>query len=500
METVAVSRFNDTFVRVQCSEPYVAMELDEFFTFKVPGYRFTPAYKNKLWDGTIHLFNMRKGQLYCGLVDYVRQFCEMNDYDLQIDDDVIVEDATITNDYVVNLIKSMTITSGGKPITPRDYQLLGTYYALKKRRTLLLSPTSSGKSLIIYMTIRGILDKIDNNKKILLVVPTTGLVSQMFSDFADYSEFDDGFDTASMCHKIMSGASKNSSARIFISTWQSIYKQPKTWFNQFSALLIDEAHLAKANSIKSIAEQMVSCPYKIGLTGTLDGTKTHRLVLEGLTGPVKRTIKTKELMERKQVANLSIKSVVIKYPEEIRKNARTLKYAEEVAFLEQYPKRNAFLSALAISQKKNCLMLFTKRKHGKIIYDMIKNKVGDSRPVYYITGEMDGENRNKLRNAIENHEDAIVLASYGVFSTGVSIKNIHSIIFCSSVKSEIRTLQSIGRGLRMNETKDSVVLYDIVDDLSWKSRQNYSIQHFLARHEYYSREQFDVSISSIDLI
>ncbi|RMG26629.1 MAG: DEAD/DEAH box helicase, partial [Methanobacteriota archaeon] len=468
---IVVTYMNDTFVSIDC-EAHIAMELDDYFTFKVPGYRFMPAYKNKIWDGTIHLFNLRKGTLYYGLIPRLIDFCNQNGYHPVIDEKIKQNANDGVSAYdIEELVSKLKLSSNLKPIKPRDYQLNGTYIALKKKRALLLSPTSSGKSLIIYMTIRGILERIEPERKVLIVVPTTGLVSQMYDDFMDYSHYDHDFNIETMCHKIMAGSNKTFiKQRIVISTWQSIYKMPRQWFDQFSALIIDEAHLAKANSIKKIAENMIDCPYKIGLTGTLDGTKTHQLVLEGLTGSVHQIVKTKELMNKKQVAELTIKAILLQYPDDERKEVVKWKYQDQVEYTEKHRKRNAFLAALAISQRKNCLMLFNKREHGKMLYDLIRNKVGNERPVYYITGEMSGDKRNELRHAIEDHENAIVLASYGVFSTGVNIKNLHSVIFCSSVKSKIRTLQSIGRGLRMGKNKESVVLYDIVDDLSWKKR------------------------------
>jgi len=493
---IIVHRVDDSYCWVEC-ENHIAYSLSEFFTFFVPGYKFMPSFKNKQWDGTIKLFRLRNRELYTGLAIYVKDFANNNGFTCSIDDDVL-EESDIAPDDIANYVTSLNLQSGGKSITPRDYQQFAIYHALKKKRALMLSPTSSGKSLMIY----GICRAIQNisQKKILVLVPTTGLVAQMTGDFKDYSTAN-GWVCEDNVHQIIGGKEKSSEKQIYISTWQSLFRMSKSYFQQFGTLIVDEAHQATANSIKGIAEKMTNCSYKLGFTGTLNGMKTSQLVLEGLLGKVQKVITTRKLMDNKTVAELSIKALMLTYNDDEKKMMRKAKYQEEIKWLFTLERRNKFCARLAVLQKKNCLLMFNHIEHGKAILKQIEKILGpdSKRKVYFVTGSMGGEERNKIRENIEKEKDSIILGSVGVFSTGVSIKNLHTVIFSSPTKSKIRTLQSIGRGLRINAEKSAVTLYDIVDDLSIKKHKNYALEHFMERADYYYKEQFDFTIKRITI-
>ena len=372
---------------------------------------------------------------------------------------------------------------------PRDYQLEAFVYAVRNRRALLLSPTASGKSFIIYLLTRYY------NARTLIIVPTTSLVSQLASDFADY-----GFESDRYVHRIFSGQDKQTDKPIVISTWQSIYKLDKKYFEQFDVVIGDEAHLFKANSLSSIMSKLHNCRFRFGFTGTLDGTQTHRLVLEGLFGVVKKVTTTAELIEQKHLADFSIKAIVLKYPDDTKKLLKDASYQDEIDFIVRNESRNRFIKNLALSlDNGNTLLLFQYvEKHGKVLYNMIKNDAGD-RKVFFVSGEVEGEEREQIRKIVETEQDAIIVASYGTFSTGVNIRNLHNIIFSSPSKSRIRNLQSIGRGLRMSDTKTSSTLYDIADDLSWKSKKNHTLLHFIERINIYNEEKFVYKIYTVGL-
>ena len=372
---------------------------------------------------------------------------------------------------------------------PRDYQLDAFVHAVRERRALLLSPTASGKSFIIYLLVRYYA------KRTLILVPTTSLVSQLASDFADY-----GFKSDALVHRVYAGQDKGSTKPITISTWQSIYKLPKEFFSQFDVVIGDEAHLFKAKSLTSILDKLSECRYRFGFTGTLDGTQTHRLVLEGLFGPVRKVISTKELIDKKHLADFNIKSIVLKYPEEVCKMiARSGNYQSEIDYIVKCEKRNKFIKNLTLSLEGNTLLLFQfVEKHGKILYDEITAEAGD-RKVFFVHGGVDGDNREEIRRIVENEPDAIIVASFGTFSTGVNIKNLHNIIFASPSKSRVRNLQSIGRGLRKSDTKDAATLYDIADDLTYKSKKNFSLIHFMERVKIYNEEKFKYKIYKVEL-
>ena len=337
--------------------------------------------------------------------------------------------------------------------------------------------------------------------KVLIIVPTTSLVYQMAKDFKDY-----GFDQDVHC--ITSGVDKNALEQVTVSTWQSIYKMPKSYFDQFDCVIGDEAHLFKSKSLTTIMTNLTSCKYRFGLTGTLDGAQTHKLVLEGLFGPVKQVVKTKELIDNKQLADFDIKAIVLKYGDEACKALKEAKYQDEVDWIVRNEERNKFLANLALSLKGNTLMLFQfVEKHGKVLEQMITERVEEGRKVFYVHGGTDADTRESVRAITEKENNAIIVASYGTFSTGINIKRLHNIIFTSPTKSRVRTLQSIGRGLRKGggdeeagiEEKEQATLFDIADDLTWKARVNYTLKHFAERVKIYNDEKFNYKIYKVKL-
>jgi superfamily II DNA or RNA helicase len=240
-----------------------------------------------------------------------------------------------------------------------------------------------------------------------------------------------------------------------------------------------------------------SCKYRFGFTGTLDGTQTHKLVLEGLFGPVRQVTTTSELIEQKHLSNFLIKAIILKYPDDIRQQLRNADYQAEIDFLVRNEARNRFIKNLTLSLEGNTLLLFQfVEKHGKILHELLKDQ---GKPVFFVHGGVDGEDRENIRRIVEKEQNAIIVASSGTFSTGVNIRNLHNVIFGSPSKSKIRNLQSIGRVLRKSDSKDSAVLYDIADDLTWKSRKNYTLLHFMARVAIYNEEKFEYKIYPVNL-
>jgi len=482
-----ISKINEVHLKVE-TEPSIARELADYFTFEVPGHRFMPAYKNKIWDGKIRLFSTATGKIYVGLLEYLKKFCDRNDIQINIDEGV--EDVKkITREVVEGFIKSLKPMARGNPIELRDYQIDAVEYGIKSNRALLVSPTASGKSLIIYSLVRyykmmGL--------KTLILVPTTSLVEQMYSDFKDY-----GWNSDNHCQKIYQGHDKNVSKDVVISTWQSIYKMKKEYFKDFGCVIGDEAHLFKSKSLTNIMTKLVDCKYRFGLTGTLDGTQTHRLVLEGLFGSVEKVVSTKELIDNKTLANLNIECIVLKHTEENCKLVKDYSYAEEIDYLVLQPDRNNFITRLCNNLKGNTLCLYQLvEKHGKPLYELMKDF---DRKVFFVYGGTDAKTRNDIRGIVEKEKNAIIIASYGTFSTGINIRNINNVVFSSPSKSRIRVLQSIGRGLRTSASKDSIRLFDLSDDLSYKSKVNFTLNHFNERLNIYNEEQFNYKIDRIKL-
>ena len=496
-DKLIVSQTNEVYAKVQC-EKHVAKEVSEFFTFMVPGHQFTPAFRNRIWDGKIRLFNLQNYQLYLGLMSYLQIFCDEKGYELEYS----VKDTNLTSDYPLyhgkKFVNELQVQSRGVDIEVRDYQLEAFIAGMRNHRQLLLSPTASGKSLIIYMFVRQFIKY--HNLRGLIIVPTTSLVEQLYSDFADYST-KNGWNVEENVHRVYQGKDKQTNKNVVISTWQSLYTLPKEYFEQYDFIIGDEAHLFKAQSLTTIMTSLVNAKYRIGLTGTLDGTKTHKLVLEGLFGPVRKVTTTKELMDSGQVADLEIKCLVLKHDDDICKLMKKAKYPEELEYLIFNEQRNKFIRNLALGLEGNTLILYQfVDKHGKILYNMIleAEKLGD-RKIFFIHGKVDADAREEIRKIMETEKNAIVVASYGTFSTGINIRNLHNVVFASPSKSRVRNLQSIGRGLRNADGKTKAVLYDIADDLRSGEHTNFTLNHFTERVKIYNEERFSYKIYKIGL-
>ena len=464
-------------------EPHEKEELSSFFTFEVPGAKFMPHFRNRMWDGKIRLFSVATGEIYVGLLPYIKKFCDSNRISYTIEKGV--EDVRdVVRKSAGDFIKSLKPKSRGKSLKVRDYQIDAVAHAIARNRALLVSPTASGKSLIIYSLVRYYHMM---SLKTLILVPTTSLVEQMYTDFEDY-----GWSSGTYCQKVYQGYTTKVDKDVVISTWQSIYKMPRKYFDQFGCVIGDEAHMFKAKSLTGIMTKMHYCKYRFGLTGTLDGTQTHQLVLEGLFGVVEKVVTTKELIDKNTLADLKIKCIILKH-----KNIREkMTYAEELDFIVTNEKRTNFVVNLLHHLNGNTLCLFQLvEKHGKIINDKMK---GDEN-VYFVYGGTNTSEREDIRSLVEKNTNSTTIASYGTFSTGINIRNINNIVLASPSKSKIRVLQSIGRGLRRSETKDSVLIYDIADDISYNDRRNFTLNHFAERLNIYNEEQFDYDSSKVKL-
>jgi superfamily II DNA or RNA helicase len=487
---IIIEKKNEVYITVDC-ESDVQREISEFFTFYVPGYKFMPAYRTRMWDGKIRLFSQKTKEIYFGLYPYIKAFAEERGYNIVAAKDVDI-DNKVDKDVVTKFSNSL-----GQKFEARDYQIDAIFHSLKRNRTLLVSPTASGKSFIIYSLIRYYthLIKENVNNRILLIVPTTSLVEQMYTDFESY-----GWNVKKYCHRLYSGYSNQTDKKVLISTWQSLYKLPKSYFEQFGCVFGDEAHLFKSKSLTEIMTKLIDCKYRIGLTGTLDGAHTHKLVLEGLFGAVNKVTTTKKLMDKKQLSNLAVRCLILKHSDANCKIISKGKYQDEIDYLVGSTSRNNFIRNLALKLKGNTLILFQLvEKHGKNLHKIIQEKAEEKRKIFYIYGGVETEEREKARAIVENESDAIIVASYGTFSTGINIKNLHNIIFASPSKSRIRNLQSIGRGLRLGDNKVNATLYDIADDLIYKTKENYTLKHFQERINIYNEEEFDYEIHNINL-
>ena len=484
MTDIRIHKKNEVYIKLEC-EPHILYELQEYFTFEVPNAKFMPQRRNKYWDGTIRLLSVHTGEIYVGLLDkvidkinlhgYTYEFVENKYYGLPFE-----VNEGISLEGVKDYMKSICA------FQPREYQIECVFDALKYNRKLMISPTASGKSLMIYSIVRYFAAK---GKNTLIIVPTTSLVEQMVKDFADY-----GWNSEEHCHKIYSGRERESDKEVVVTTWQSIYKLERKFFERFDVVIGDEAHLFKSKSLISIMTKLHHAKYRYGFTGTLDGTQTHKWVLEGVFGPSYKVTKTYELMEKGFISKLDIYCLLLKHNPQ-----RFNIFEDEVQYLIGHENRNKFIKNLALDLKGNTLVLFARvEAHGQILYDLI-NKDNKGKKIFFIHGGVDVEERERVREIAERENNAIIIASYGTMSTGVNIKNLANVIFSSPSKSRVRNLQSIGRVLRKGKNKEKAVLYDIADDCTYNSYKNYTLNHFIERIKIYNEENFNYEIVPINL-
>lgn len=464
---IVIEPVNDVWLRVSCEES-IARELHDYFSFEVAGAHFVRRTRPG-WSGRIHLFKLRGYLLYRGLLTRLIQFAD--ERELEVVNNIPEPIAKDFDALYAAVVKEL-------PFEPDKYQQAAVRDILTRQRGLLLSPTGSGKSMIQYLIIRML------RKRTLVVVPNIGLVTQMKKHFIEYGC------PAEYIQTIKGGESKDVQCPIVISTWQSIYELLPTWFENFKCVIVDEVHGAKAKSLTGLLEKCLNIPYRIGCTGTLDDTASHRLVLEGLFGTVFKVTTTKQLIKDKRLTPLRVKMCVIQYPEATRKQWRRAQYKDEMDFLVTDPARLELVARLALKVKGNVLVLFNfVEKHGKPLYQRII-ELDPTREVHYVSGETDADSREAVRQLVDQGDNQIIVASYGTFSTGINIPKLDTLILASPSKSKIRVLQSIGRTLRTHASKTVATLIDIVDDMRIGKYVNHSFRHAEQRVQYYMTEEF----------
>lgn len=470
-------------------------KLVKMHQFRPDNYFFNPKFRANLWDGWIRPINSY-GNFPKGLLFSICSSLENLECEYEVDYNSFPQ----LYEAPVKLCDTTNITNeSGEFITPFDYQIEGAKRILTEKRIVLQSATGSGKSLLAYLVAKSLIES-DNYKKLLIIVPTISLVSQLFADFEDYAQKDDSFDVAELCHKVYAGADKRTDKPIVISTWQSLVTivNDKSFFEKFDSVFVDEVQTSqKGQSVAKIVNACTSARIKVGVTGTLDAQRSSMTQLHGLFGADDKITSTKELMDKNILSKLEIKSVLLKHQVDVPK----LDYKTEIDYIVGHKQRNKFICNLVGDQTGNSLILFQLvEKHGKPLYKMLKEMFPE-KEIYFIHGGVKVDDREAARKAVERADGAIILASYQTFQAGVNIKKLHNVIFASPSKSEIRVFQSIGRTLRKHETKERAILYDIADDLRGNRRKqlNYTMSHFKSRVEMYYKEGLPVKFIELEI-
>lgn len=498
-EVIRVKLKNYVFLQIDC-DLGIKYEIKDHFTFDVPGAKFMPKFRAKVWDGKISLFDASNSTLYAGVYPELVEFAKAAGYNIELVESPEYgfpgEKTNILPEDFVEYCKSIEVQSNNDDLKIRSYQYEAAYRAIRDTRHVILSPTGSGKSLVIYLITRYLLDSID--ARTLIVVPTTALVNQMTTDFIDYST-KNKFDVDGNVHQIMGGYEKNTKKKIVISTWQSLMRLPREWFN-FDCVIIDECQSAKSAELQKLLEKCADTKYRFGTSGSLDKSTTHKMMIKGAIGPIIKVASTKQLIEKKQLSPVDIKCIVLNHPVEAKTLLRKNKeYDVELDYLVSCEKRNKFIVNLALSLDGNTLVMYRLvEKHGDVLNRLFLDKVGD-RKYFYVHGKTQVDDREEVRSIMEQSNNAITLASYGVFGAGTNIKRIHNIIFASPSNSLVRVLQAIGRGLRVASGKDELVLFDIADDLSNNKKKNFTYRHLVERLNIYTNEEFPYTITTVNL-
>lgn len=495
MSDLIIEKVNSSCVHLVC-EDGLSHRFYNVFSAYAPGYRFNPRFKLHVWDGKVRCYNPITQILPIGLLNNLLIWCDQHkiEYSMQGFDKPLRDN--IDKEELEKQMNSY-ITAG---FQARDYQVNAVHAALTNRRGVLLSCTGSGKSLMIYTFLRYLLDNKDVHRAIL-IVPSVSLVEQMFSDFRDYG-WDDLEDHVEMLY---SGKKPTFKKEILISTWQSLEKEDPEFFEVYDACVVDECHQAKCNVVTRLLKLMHNAEYKIGTSGTLPTEISEQLQINSVIGNVLFELKSCELIARGYLTKLNIAAIFLKYPLSFIEENKERTYPEEVKMVEEYPNRNKVLNFIIdhTSPMNNMLILVNHRNHLKDVEDYLHKNYPEKK-VSIITGDVKAKVREEIRVGIEDEDGTILLATYQTMSTGVNIPKLHAIMLFSNSKSRIKVLQSIGRGLRKHNSKNKVIIYDIVDDLSYKKRtgriaKNYCMQHFDERSSYYIEQEFPVITTKLDI-
>lgn len=489
---------NNQFLSIDDATELELEQLRISLTKRIESWRFNPLVKKGVWDGYVSYIKDDKW-IPAGLWKYVIDVCKEYKFEVKINGIRRLIDSDINADtfekWALDFFKD-------SEITPRDYQIETAYNILKYRKCLAELATSAGKTLISFLTVAYMLEK-QKADKILFIVPNVSLVVQAHEDFHEYNYMNR---VSLRIQQIFAGQKIKSNKNIVIGTYQSLIKKKPEYFAEFDAVIVDETHKAKSASIKTILQKCTNAKYKFGLSGTLpkDGT-LDKLTLLSQTGPVISEVKAAFLQKEGHIAQCVVKVIEMNYATESQRTAfqelAQNKYENKDVFqLEQNfvitsDARLNFVSNVISRIPRNSLVLFHRIEHGKRLYEKLRQE-SDKR-VFYVDGGTDKDIREEYKKKMEAGEEVVIVASYGTFSTGISIKKIHNIFFTESFKSEVIIRQSIGRGLRQHSSKDKVLIIDFVDDIRTIEWDNYLYKHGKVRQSIYKQEKFDYSIKKV---
>lgn len=481
------------------------MEIEQLnlsFKKQAANAKWDPRVKKGWWDGTISYFKNNR-YLPSGLWNDVVDICRTYNFELEIEGIERKFDRSIDQEEFFEWANERWNNAEMKP---RDYQIETAFNIIKYQNCLAELATSAGKTLITYMTLAYLFET-KKSRKILMIVPTVDLVVQGTEDFYQYNE--ESCKLKLDIQQIFAGSVIREKSNLVIGTYQSLVKKSKDYFDQFDTVIVDEVHKAKSTSIKTILEKCENATRKFGLSGTIPKPGTlDRLTLMAYTGPIITSIRADYLMEKGHITPCEVYVIEMDYAnKEVKEGFRDLFQRTEEdrkrllnleqQFCIQSELRLEFITDMILKNTKNSLVLFYRIEYGNKIYDKLRQK--SNRKILYIDGATDKDLREHQKELLEEGEGKIMIASFGTFSTGINVKNIHTIYLTESFKSEVIIRQSIGRGLRKHESKKKLVIIDFVDDYRIGRFKNYLYKHSEARQEIYRDQNFPYTLRQMDL-
>jgi superfamily II DNA or RNA helicase len=478
---ITLVKRNHVWGHLVSEDPAILEAANKKFAIPVENYWFMPAYKAGRWDGKIR-FVQNDGKFYVGNFKRILKYVYDDEFhEMEVDPAFALEPEDkekFKEQFLAN------VDSLDCPFAPYVHQIRGAMKACYYKRGVCRHVTSAGKSLTIALTIHHLIHEKPDHK-FLILVPKIDLVEQFVENLEEYGVPPDL--VGKFC-----GYTKEPEAQIVVSTWQSMHKQ-KALLKEFTVLLVDECHGLKADVVRSVAENAINCETRLGFTGTMPEDKADSFLVEGVLGPIIDEVGYKELQDKNQIAGIRVKVVECEYGEEALARNEVEDYHQERDYIENDEKRNKIIGRIAkeyADNDKNCLILVKKIDHTVILKDLMDRAGVKS---FVVTGDTKIADRNEARHSLEESGGNVIIATVGVYSTGVSIKRLHSVIFASPGKSKIQTLQSVGRGLRLHNTKRKLDLFDIAENL------RFSKKHLRKRLKYYDESEFEYEVRKVQM-
>ena len=378
---------------------------------------------------------------------------------------------------------------------PRDYQIEGVSRILKYRFCTEEISTSGGKTLMAFLLFRYLLDK-GLIKRMLYVVPNISLVTQTEEEFYEYEE-DCGKKPIWKSQCVFGGKGKNEDleANIVFGTFQSLSKKDIDYFAKFDAVFIDETHHARCSSIKNVIVKSYNSKYNVGMTGTLPPEGSlDSFTVQSYLGPCVYVVKSADLIASNFATPVKVVGIELDYlNEDVKKKLYDLRNVSatekdgvkllnlEKDIVRENRKRLLYVCDTIAKSTKNSLVLFSdiKNDYGRNIFNYLKENT--DKTVYYIDGGTKAENRDYFKKQMEETDGVIIVASIGTFSEGISINNCHNIFLVESSKSEYIVRQALGRGMRLLEGKQIMIVIDFQDNFIYGTHK-YQKVNYLMRH------------------